>query len=158
MHHAFRSALVLAVCVAVPGARAAGQQRPAHACHVEDRYARALRANIALIMTVDSSMAPPRDSEFAARRAHLGYPRARTSDVVLVRDESVCRAAAAAYARALAGQPTPARPPSGQVYVVRVADTYTVLDPGYCYSDRCNPLRIVFDRRWRRLGSYGDLD
>lgn len=159
MHHVLRSALVLAVCAVLPVTGAAGQPRLARACRAADWYARALRANVAIIMTADSLMAPPADTEFASRRARLGYPRARTTDVVLVRDERVCRAAAAAYARALAGPPRPARPPSGQVYVVRVADTYTVLDPGYCYSDRwCTPVRVVFDRRWRRLGSYADPD
>jgi hypothetical protein len=148
-------ALVLAFGAAAPwaGARA---QRPPRACRVEDSNARQLRAGVAFLLSVETLLAPPADSAFAAGRAGLGYARGvPDSAVVLVRDERVCRAAAAALARALAGPPRPARPPSGQVYVVRAGDTYTVLDLEYCYAaPSCLPVRVVFDRRWRHLSTY----
>lgn len=86
-------------------------------------------------------------------QAVIGLGPMGASDVVLVVDEGICLAASAAYARnggTPGGMPAPF-----PVAVVRAGDRYVVRLPEADPAATGDPLTLVFDLGFKRLGGYG---
>lgn len=92
----------------------------------------------------------PHDSAWAAAAAAGHYPTVPDSEVVLVRDEAVCAAAAQAYASELNGAGYNL---SGKVYVVKARTVYFVIDPDYHYAPGLAGVTtsMLFDLNWGLL-------
>lgn len=107
--------IIVLLCAGCVRPRLTGQPTPS-ACAPADVSAE----EIVLAM---QELATGTDSADVAERQSLQIPAASASEVVQVRDESVCETAAAAYY-----SDADASLPRYAVYVVRVRDVYVVTD------------------------------
>ena len=114
-------------------------------CIADTRAARFLKQTRTLLSSPGASA--------AARRAEYGVPAERADRLRLVKADSICVVASAAYAQS-AGPAAGLRPPfrvavveGEHVYVVELAAT-AGREVGYWEV-------VIFDRRWHRLASYG---
>lgn len=93
------------------------------------------------------------DTAYTATGKALGYPRVPADAVVLVRNESVCRRAAQAFAANVPAQSF--RPLSGMVFVVAVGQShYYVVDPQYLVSPNFTYF-VLFTKSWQLVYRHG---
>jgi hypothetical protein len=85
-------------------------------------------------------------------RDSLRLPLTSPSQVVLVTTSSICQKANTAYQTAVSASGGTGL--SGRVYVVKVGQTYAVLDPNYNAGQPGSWSVVIFDSKFRELSSY----